>query len=191
MELPGFLHRVMAVHEAVAVDFTIPGCPPEPAQIVAIVRRLANGDALPPLGALMGCADQAVCDECPRPKRGVPAPRLLRSCEAIPEPGWCLLEQGFACVGTSTRGGCGALCPVVAMPCTGCYGPMDATADPGAAALAAVAAAIKPGDRGDKDEAALHGCLREALSGLDDPLGSFYRYSLAETVVADRPKEGK
>jgi F420-non-reducing hydrogenase small subunit len=77
------------------------------------------------------------------------------------------------------------------MPCTGCYGPIDRTADPGAAALAAVAAAVDPGDGAGQDEAALHDGLRGALGGVTDPVGTFYRYSLAATVVADRRSEVK
>jgi len=191
LELPAFLCRVLAVHEAVQVDYTMPGCPPESGQIVAVVRHVASGAALPPSGALIGCNDRAVCDECPREKRMLLAPRLIRPYEAIPEPGWCLVEQGFLCVGSATRGGCQALCPAVNMPCTGCYGALDRTADPGAVALATLAAAIDPGNAAGADEAVLHARLRDALSGVADPLGTFYRYSLSETVVADRAKEAE
>jgi len=191
LELPAFLPRVLAAHEAVSVDYTMPGCPPEPEQIIAIVRHVASGAPLPPAGAWLGCSSRAVCTECPREKRGVLAPRLLRPFEAIPEAGSCLVEQGFACLGLATRGGCQALCPTANMPCTGCYGALDATADPGANALAALAAAVDPGKLAGKDEAALHGRLQDALSGVADPLGTFYRYSLAATVVADRTSEVK
>lgn len=189
LELPAFLPRVLAAHEAVSVDYTMPGCPPEPEQIIAVIRHVASGAALPPAGAWLGCSSRAVCAECVREKRGVLAPRLLRPFEAVPEPGWCLVEQGFNCLGPATRGGCHALCPTANMPCTGCYGALDATADPGAAALAALAAAVDPGKLAGKDEDALHARLKEALSGVADPLGTFYRYSLAANVVADRTPE--
>jgi F420-non-reducing hydrogenase small subunit len=189
LELPQFLSRVYALHEAVTVEYTLPGCPPEPEQIVAVVRHVASGAPLPPPGALLGCADKAVCVECPLEKRGVLAARLVRPFEALPEAGWCLLEQGFLCVGNSTRGGCGALCPTAAMPCTGCYGALDRRADSGAAALTGVAAVVAPGEFAGKTEASIHDHLRTALAGVADPLGSFYRYSLASTSVADRDPE--
>ena len=191
LELPAFLSRVLAAHEAVQVDYTMPGCPPEPEQIIAVVRLVASGAPLPPLGSLIGCNDRAVCDECAREKRNKLAPRLIRPFEAIPEPDWCLVEQGFSCLGSSTRGGCQALCPAAGMHCTGCYGPLDRTADPGATALATLAAAVDSGSAAGADEAVLHARLRNALSGVADPLGTFYRYSLAATVVADRSKEAE
>ncbi len=189
LHLPAFLSRVFALHEAVDVDCTMPGCPPEPEQILAVVRHVASGAPLPPAGALLGCSSKSVCEECPREKRGGLAQRLLRPFEAIPEAGWCLLEQGFLCVGNATRGGCQALCPAAAMPCTGCYGALDRGADPGAAALTGVAAVLDPGEIAGKGEAALHARLREGLKGVADPLGTFYRYSLAATVVAARKGE--
>jgi len=189
LELPLFLNRVLALHEAVEVDYTMPGCPPEPEQIIAVVRHVASGAPLPQIGALIGCTERAVCDECQREKRGKLAPRLVRPFEMLPEPGWCLVEQGFTCVGSATRGGCQALCPAANMPCTGCYGPVDRSADPGAAALSVLAAAVDPGQIAGVDENVLHGRLKKALGGVADPLGTCYRYSLAESVIADRETE--
>lgn len=60
---------------------------------------------------------------------------------------------------------------------------------PGASALTALAAAVDPGKLAGKDEEALHRRLKDALSGVADPLGTFYRYSLAATVLADRTPE--
>jgi F420-non-reducing hydrogenase small subunit len=191
LHLPAFLTRVLAAHQAVTVDYTMPGCPPEPEQILAVVRHVASGAPLPPLGAMLGCSDRAVCFECSLEKRSFLAPRLIRPFEALPEPGWCLVEQGFACLGTTTRGGCQALCPGVGMPCTGCYGPLDRGADPGATALATLAAALDPGNITGVDEPVLHARLTDALAGVADPLGTLYRYTLAETVVADCSKETK
>ena len=191
LELPAFLPRVLAVHEAVNVDYTMPGCPPESEQLVAVLRHIASGAALPPAGSWLGCSTRAVCTECAREKRGVLAPRLLRPYEAVPEPNWCLLEQGFACLGAATRGGCLALCPTANCPCTGCYGALDATADPGASALTALAAAVDPGSMAGEGEDAVHARLKDVLSGVADPLGTLYRYSLAATVVADRAAELK
>lgn len=187
--LPAFLARVQPLQQAVPVDYTLPGCPPEPESIIAVLRQMASGADLPPAGGLLGCSERALCDECPREKRGTLASALVRPFEALPEPGWCLLEQGFCCLGTSTRGGCRALCPSVNMPCTGCYGPLDRGADPGAAALTALCAAVAPQGLAGMDERALSARLRHCLSGVADPLGTAYRYSLATTVVAQRLSE--
>ncbi|MBI5445014.1 MAG: oxidoreductase [Deltaproteobacteria bacterium] len=189
LELPRLLSRVLPLHDAVAVDYSIPGCPPEPEQIVAVVRHVASGNPLPAAGSLLGCTERSVCDECEREKRTILAKRLVRPFEAMPEPGWCLGEQGFLCAGRATRGGCGALCPAANMPCTGCYGPIDRTADPGAAALTAVAAAVDPGACAGKEEAAVQDQLAAALAAVADPLGTFYRYSLAASVVAAHEPE--
>ena len=189
LELPAFLHRVLAVHEAVAIDYAIPGCPPEPEQIIAVIRHIASGETLPENGAMLGCSSRAVCDQCGREKRGALAAKLVRPFEALPEAGWCLAEQGFCCIGTATRGGCGALCPAVAMPCTGCYGAIDRDADPGAAVLSALAAVVDPGTSSGKAETDIHTHLRGALAAVADPLGTFYRYNLATTTVADRRPE--
>jgi F420-non-reducing hydrogenase small subunit len=44
-------------------------------------------------------------------------------------PDICLVNQGYLCIGTSTRGGCGAPCPQAGHPCVGCRGPSDALLD--------------------------------------------------------------
>ena len=40
-------------------------------------------------------------------------------------PDICLINQGYVCVGTSTRGGCGALCTRPGHACVGCRGPAN------------------------------------------------------------------
>jgi F420-non-reducing hydrogenase small subunit len=44
--------------------------------------------------------------------------------EVLPEI--CLINQGYLCIGASTRGGCQALCTLPGYPCVGCRGPSDA-----------------------------------------------------------------
>jgi F420-non-reducing hydrogenase small subunit len=41
------------------------------------------------------------------------------------DPDICLINQGYLCVGSSTRGGCRALCTRPGHPCVGCRGPSD------------------------------------------------------------------
>ena len=117
------------------VDYYLPGCPPEPPQIWAvlqvIVGALLEGKPLPPKGSMVGHTDVAVCEECPLEKSEKTIARFYRPYEIIPEPGVCLLEQGLVCNGPATVGGCGALCPQVGMGCRGCYGPMPGVEDQG------------------------------------------------------------
>jgi coenzyme F420-reducing hydrogenase gamma subunit len=40
-------------------------------------------------------------------------------------PDICLINQGYLCIGSSTRGGCRAPCPRAGHPCVGCRGPSD------------------------------------------------------------------
>ena len=71
----------------------------------------------------------------------------------------------------ATRAGCGALCPQVNSPCIGCYGPNEGVHDHGASLMAAVASMIDSNDPEEIDR-----IIRE---GIPDPVGTFYRFSLA------------
>ena len=44
--LPALLPRVLPLHQAVAVDAYIPGCPPEPDRILAALTALIQGDSV-------------------------------------------------------------------------------------------------------------------------------------------------
>jgi F420-non-reducing hydrogenase small subunit len=100
--------------------------------------------------------------------------KFYRTFEIIPEPEICLLEQGLLCAGIATRGGCEAPCPQANMPCTGCYGPVDGVIDQGAHFLSAVASVI---DSNDPDE------IQKIIDGIRDPVGTFYRYSLPDSLL--------
>jgi len=67
-----------------------------------------------------------VCQECGRKKLKDMKPKHLTGFqrgEVLPEI--CLINQGYLCVGSSTRGGCRALCTRPGHPCVGCRGPSD------------------------------------------------------------------
>ena len=69
LSIPVFYHTVKSLDQVVNVDYTIPGCPPEPHQIwtvlQAVVAALLQGAALPPAGSIIGAGNVAVCEECP------------------------------------------------------------------------------------------------------------------------------
>lgn len=186
LTLPTFYHTVKALDQVVDVDYYMPGCPPEPHQIWAVlevvVKALTAGGPLPPKGAILGAKSVAVCEECPRERNVKSIDRFYRQQDVIPDPNICLLEQGLVCMGVATRGGCGALCPQVGMVCEGCYGPLDGVEDQGAKMLTAIASVINLGKPGD-NEHDLEAQLEAVMDTLVDPAGTFYRFSMAHSVL--------
>jgi F420-non-reducing hydrogenase small subunit len=186
MEIPVLYNTVKALDQVVEVDYYVPGCPPEPHQIwavlEAVVAALVNGAELPARGSVVGAEATAVCDTCPLKKGVKNITRFYRPYEITPEPDICLLEQGIVCLGPATRGGCGALCPQVGMGCRGCYGPLDGVEDQGARILTAIASVIDVGHTGDTD-AELEKKLDKVLDTLVDPAGTFYRFSMAHSIL--------
>ncbi len=199
LHIPAFYTTVKSLEQVVDVDYTIPGCPPEPPQIwavlEAVVAALTNGAALPPKGSILGASNVAVCKECTLEKHEKQVPRFYRPYEIIPQPGLCLLEQGLVCMGPATRGGCGALCPLVGMGCRGCYGALDGVEDQGARFLAALASITDVGTP-KEDEHELERKIGAVMDTLADPAGTFYRFSLAHSLltrarIASRNGDGK
>jgi F420-non-reducing hydrogenase small subunit len=150
---------------------------------------LLEGQPLPPAGAIIGASTTAVCDECEREKKEKTIERFYRPYEIIPDPDQCLLEQGLVCMGLATRGGCEALCPTVGIGCRGCYGPPPGVIDQGAKMLSAVASVLDAGDETmEEDELELK--IQEVIDTIADPAGTFYRFSMAHSILR-RVKNGK
>jgi len=116
-------------------------------------------------------AETTVCDECKRTRNEKKVKKFYRTWQVIPDDETCLLEQGLLCCGIATRAGCGALCPQVNSPCLGCYGPNKGVHDFGARMMAALSSMIDSNDPEEIDH-----IIRD---GIPDPVGSFYRFSLA------------
>jgi F420-non-reducing hydrogenase small subunit len=116
-----------------------------------------------------------VCDECSRKRDVKRIDRFVRITDQVSfDPEICLLEQGLPCNGPATRSGCGALCPVVSAPCIGCYGAAEGVVDFGArlmSAYASIVTATKPEE------------IDQALDAIVDPVGQFYRFSLANSLL--------
>ena len=187
--IPFFFESVKSLDQVVEVDYYLPGCPPEPPQIWAVlqvvVAALTQGAALPPKGSVVGALNVAVCQECPLAKDVKKVTRFFRPYEIIPEPGICLFEQGLICMGMATRAGCGALCPKVGMGCRGCYGPLDGVEDVGSRMISAIASVIDLGKPGD-NEAELENQIEAVLATIPDPAGTFYRFSMAHSLLHHR-----
>jgi len=129
---------------------------------------------LPPAGSVIG-ADTTVCDDCDRRRTEKKIRSFKRTWEVQPDPDTCLLEQGLVCCGIATRAGCGALCPQVNQPCIGCYGPNEGVDDIGARLISALSSVI---DSQDPDE-----IDRIIEEGIPDPIGTFYRFGLAGSLL--------
>ena len=178
LELPRFYPQVLRLSDIVDVDYRIPGCPPQAQQVWKVIEAVVAGDVPAHNDAmLVGCESKAVCDECPREKRKVRIAGFKRPHLAVPEPDWCLLEQGFVCMGAATRAGCGALCPKAQLPCRGCYSAAGDAADQGTAMLSAL---------GSVFDATTEERARELADEIVDPVGTFYRYSLASSILKGR-----
>jgi F420-non-reducing hydrogenase small subunit len=117
--VPRLLPKCRPIDAFVDVDRYLPGCPPTPELFMAVL--LGRADFQPA---------RLVCQECGRKKlRDMRPTRLsgFQRGEVLPEV--CLINQGYLCVGSSTRGGCRAPCPRAGHPCVGCRGPSDALID--------------------------------------------------------------
>ncbi len=185
IEIPEFWNTVKTLDQIVDVDYYVPGCPPQSFQISnvidAVVDIIKNGKPFPPKGTVLGAGDKTCCDECPRERKEKKIKKFYRPQEIIPDPNECLLDQGILCLGPATRSGCDALCVKANVGCRGCYGPPPNVLDQGAKMVSALSSVI---DTLDPNE------MQEIIKTIADPLGTFYRFSLAHSVLKRvQPKE--
>lgn len=173
IRLPFFWDSLKTLGQVVEVDYYVPGCPPQAPQTWAVMEAILSGK-LPPKGSVVGATEKTVCDECPHNREEKHISRFYRPHEIIPDPNRCLFDQGIICAGPATRGGCGALCPKVGMPCRGCYGPPPDIMDQGVALLSAVASVV---DAETEEETV------RIIGELVDPVGTFYRFGLPASLL--------
>ena len=114
--VPRLLPRCHPIDSAAPVDLYLPGCPPTPELFMAVLARPSDFHA-----------SRIICQECGRKKlRDMRPAHLIGFQYGHVLPDICLINQGFLCIGSSTRGGCRAPCPRAGHPCVGCRGPSDA-----------------------------------------------------------------
>ncbi len=116
-----------------------------------------------------------VCDTCGRIRGRAKMTTVKRDYEGLPNMEDCLIEQGYICVGPTTKAGCGGLCPRVNAPCSGCYGQTEWVADQ-ASRFADIA--LKEFNIGLSKE--------ELLNQVKDPIGTFEKFTLG----ANKAKRG-
>jgi sulfhydrogenase subunit delta len=95
------LRTSTAIADHVPVDFELQGCPISKAQLLEVIGALLAGRR-PNVPRL------SVCVQCKA--AGVPC---------------VMVTRGIACLGPVTQAGCGALCPLYARGCFGCFGPKE------------------------------------------------------------------
>jgi len=173
LEIPHFHSAVRRLSDVVDVDYFVPGCPPAPAQIKAVLLAVVSGD-LPPIGSVVGAGDRALCDECQRTKEEKKVARFRRPWQIMQDPERCLLEQGIVCAGSVTRSGCGVRCPDSGMPCRGCYGAPPNVKDQGAKLISAVSSIV---ESRDPDE------VSRILDEIPDVMGYAYRFGLPASTL--------
>ena len=99
-ELPKATGPTRAIHEVVPVDLALPGCPVSKDELEQVVQHLVLG--VPPELPVY-----PVCVDCKH--------RFTS----------CLMDKGQLCLGSISRAGCGAPCPVGGLGCWGCRGPVE------------------------------------------------------------------
>ncbi len=173
-EIPELWDTVKALDQVIDVDYYIPGCPPQPNQIWSVIEYVLSGKPLPPAGSVLGAGTKTCCEECSRHRKEKKIKKFYRPFEIETDPNECLLDQGIVCMGPATRDGCGALCPKANVPCRGCYGPPPNVTDQGAKMVSALCSVI---DAHEPEE------IEKILDQIADPMGTFYRFSLAHSIL--------
>lgn len=121
LHLPHLLPKSHPIDTFVDVDLYLPGCPPTPELFMAALTDPEGYNA-----------SSIVCVECGRKKlKDIRPKHLLGFQQGEVLPDICLINQGYLCVGSSTRGGCRAICTIPGHPCVGCRGPSDAYIEKG------------------------------------------------------------
>jgi len=179
LTIPTLYPVLRTLAQVVDVDYFMPGCPPESHQIAAVIDlvvQVLQGKAeLPPKGSYIGAGNSTVCDECKRTRNQKTITAFKRIQEVAPvDPTLCILEQGVPCNGPATRSGCNARCPAAGAQCIGCYGPAEGVIDYGARLITAFASVVDAREPAE---------IEAILDGIPDPVGQFYRFNLADSLL--------
>jgi len=180
LTLPKFYDTVRTLAQVVPVEYFVPGCPPVKEQVEAVIQAVVEGK-LPAPGSVVGASDKTVCDNCTRIREEKRVRRFYRPWQIVPDPSRCLLEQGIICAGPATRGGCGAPCLSVNMPCRGCYGPPPNVVDQGGKLLSALASIIDSQDPAE---------IERVADAIPDVLGTCYLFGLPASLLSRVRLEG-
>jgi F420-non-reducing hydrogenase small subunit len=179
LDIPEFYDHVYTLDQVVDVEYYIPGCAPLPDTIWAAVSALIGG-AVPPKGTIFA-GSKTLCDECSKVKQEKKITDIKRPIEIMMDSEKCLLEQELICLGPVTRGGCGGRCTAMDMPCRGCFGPTEGSLDQGAKLIGTIGSLIDSNDPGE---------IKRIVDKILDPAGTFYRFTLAGSMLQGKRREG-
>ena len=186
LTLPDFYNTVHSLQQVIDVDYFVPGCPPTPEVIMKGITAILEGK-LPPKGSYIG-VENSLCESCERNKtkpdtlsiKDIKRPHLT---EIDPEK--CFLEQGIICMGPATQGGCGSLCINANMPCRGCFGSPKNLVDQGGSFVSILSSILGLENEEKLDEKE----VEELMNSIPDPLGTFYRFSLSNSILKRKMEE--
>lgn len=180
--LPAMYKTLSKLDDIIPVDYYLPGCPPTADMIFSALSAFLEGN--PPEPGSVLASNKALCSSCNRnasKPEDIKITEIKRIHQIEADPELCFLAQGVICMGPATRDGCGYPCIKGNMPCTGCLGPPGG-ADQGAKMCGALGT-ILGGKTADETGA--------ILDGLADPAGTFYRYTVAASLLGRRRQEGE
>jgi F420-non-reducing hydrogenase small subunit len=180
LTLPVFYDTVFKLDDVIDVDYYLPGCPPTSKSIAEAIAAILSGN-LPPRKSVIG-REKSLCSSCDRNDSkpdNVVVEQIKRIHEIKADPKLCFLAQGVVCMGPATRDGCDFPCVKGNMPCTGCYGPLPG-GDAGARMIAALGGVVG----GDIENE-----IVRSTQGIVDPAGTFYRYSMAASLLGGKREE--
>jgi len=182
--LPELQSFVQPVGDLVDVDIYVPGCPPPVKSIESLMEIIENypSERLYTEKTIIA-EEKSLCEVCPRHKPDeIRLENFMRVHEAPLNDDECFLAQGIVCLGPVTRAGCGSKCIRSNMPCRGCFGPLPSISDQGTRMLTSISTAFKAGSEKDVGEEKLN----ELLNSVSDPLGLFYLFTLASSIINRR-----
>ena len=182
LTIPDFFDVVSPLDRVVEVDYYLPGCPPPVPIILEAINMIAK-NTLPERKTVLA-PTKSLCEECERNIELKKMPDIKRTYEIIADPKTCFLTQGIICMGPATRMGCKTRCINGNWPCTGCLGPTPDIIDQGAKMIGAIGSILKI----DEEKNLTDSDAAKLIDKIKDPIGTFYMYSLATSVINRRQK---
>lgn len=178
LSLPELYDPALSLDQVIDVDYYLPGCSVPKKLIVDAVTAILSGN-LPEKGSVLA-PKKTNCDTCERNKtkpEKLEIDRFFRPYEVELDEEKCFLAQGVICLGPVTRGGCDERCIKGNMPCRGCFGPVDNVYDQGAKFVSALASLFNAKTEEE---------VQKIVDSIDDPAGTFYRFSVAKSFLRHR-----
>jgi F420-non-reducing hydrogenase small subunit len=174
LDLPKLFETVHTLDMIIDVDYYLPGCPPTADMVAGALAAILQGN-LPPKGSVLA-PEKSLCTSCSRNEtkpETIEVKEIKRIHEVVADPEICFLAQGILCLGPATRDGCDYPCIKGNMPCTGCMGPVSGN-DQGAKMIGTLGGLFAA----EKDDD-----LKQIITNIVDPAGTFYRYSIGASLL--------